>query len=108
LRTDAGVFIQPSHSVGSNDNPAYELESYGRQINSSVKKSSHWFEILALAKLVIHHEGHEVYFLRVLRGELKAGRGISERCKLDLPGFQNLEGLHIGMFLAIWLKYAKR
>jgi hypothetical protein len=24
----------------------------------------------------------------------------SERCQLDLPGFKNLEGLHIGMFLA--------
>jgi len=24
----------------------------------------------------------------------------SEHCKLDLPGFKNLEGLHIGMFLA--------
>ncbi|MGZ8221486.1 MAG: hypothetical protein ACXW1Z_14175 [Methylobacter sp.] len=22
------------------------------------------------------------------------------RCKLDLPGFKNLEGLHIGMFLS--------
>ncbi len=22
----------------------------------------------------------------------------SERCQLDLPGFKNLEGLHIGMF----------
>jgi hypothetical protein len=24
----------------------------------------------------------------------------SERCQLDLPGFKNLEGLHIGMFLS--------
>jgi len=23
----------------------------------------------------------------------------SERCKLDLPGFKNLEGLHVGMFI---------
>jgi len=33
----------------------------------------------------------------VLRLERSA---CSERCRLDLPGFENLEGLPIGLFLA--------
>ncbi|HEY8036206.1 MAG TPA: hypothetical protein VIF37_11550 [Methylobacter sp.] len=52
-----------------------------------------WFLVLTLRRSSLYTSlSKSIYILQRL--------ACSERCQLDLPGFKNLEGLHIGMFLS--------